>query len=85
MEISLKKIGNSKGVIIPSRFLKSLGISNKIKMDIFEDKIVIMPPDEAKARKGWEKILKNEMRKGGQPEKLIPDIFEDEIHSEWTW
>ncbi|GGG29831.1 hypothetical protein [Christiangramia forsetii] len=33
---------------------------------------------ENKLREGWEEMIKKEIETSGQPEKLIPDFFEDE-------
>ncbi|WP_206340711.1 type II toxin-antitoxin system HicB family antitoxin [Flavimarina sp. Hel_I_48] len=31
------------------------------------------------------KEIGKEIVKNGQPERLMPDFFDDENHSEWTW
>ncbi|MDT0650875.1 AbrB/MazE/SpoVT family DNA-binding domain-containing protein [Autumnicola edwardsiae] len=73
MEAKLVQIGNSKGVIIPSKLLKLIGLKEKVKIAIEENKIVISPT-EKKVREGWEEMIKQEIEKNGAPEKLIPEI-----------
>lgn len=84
MEANIVKVGNSKGVIIPSKLLKLLGLEKKVKIDVQGNKIIIAPVRK-KVREGWEEMIKTEVGKNGQPEKLMPDFFEDEKNNAWTW
>lgn len=84
MEANLIKIGNSKGFIIPSRLLKLIGLKERVNIDVENNKIIITPAKTA--REGWEERIKNEVRKSGQPERLMPESFEEEEgNDEWTW
>lgn len=84
MEASLIKIGNSKGVIIPSKLLKLVGLKEKINIEVLDDKIIIAPAKKV-ARDGWEEMIKEELAKNGPQESLMPDVFEDEDLAEWKW
>ncbi|MGB7395994.1 MAG: AbrB/MazE/SpoVT family DNA-binding domain-containing protein [Pricia sp.] len=84
MEANIIKVGNSKGIIIPSQFLKLIGLKNKVTIEVEDEKLIIAPAKE-KARKGWEKMIANEIAENGPPENLIPDVFEDENFEDWTW
>ena len=84
MEVSIVKIGNSKGLIIPSRLLKLLDLKEKVTIDIEDDKLIITPA-KGKPRQGWEEQIKREVEKDGQPEQLIPDFIDDEENSDWEW
>lgn len=84
MEANLIKIGNSKGIIIPSKLLKLLGFKNKVHIAI-EDRRIVITPAQEKPREGWAEMIKEEIQKEGQPERLIPDFFEDEQNNDWGW
>ena len=84
MEASLIKIGNSKGVIIPSKLLKLVGLKEKISIEVQDDKIIIAPAKKI-ARDGWEEMIKEDLAKNGPQESFYPDFFEDEDLSEWQW
>lgn len=84
MEVSIIKIGNSKGVIIPSRFLKKLGAQSKIKIEIEEREGGLFLKPVKKPREGWEKAAKA-AHKEGEDQTLFPDVFDDEGMEDWTW
>lgn len=84
MEANLIKVGNSKGVIIPSKLLRLIGLKERVQIKV-QDKKIIITPAKKTAREGWEEKIKNEVEKNGQPKRLMPDVFEDEQHSEWEW
>lgn len=83
METKLVKIGNSKGVIIPSKLLKILGLKEKVKIEVEEERLIVSPVKDL-PRDGWEEQIKNELEKVGQPERLMPDFFEEE-NKDWKW
>ena len=86
MEVSIIKIGNSRGVIIPARFLKKLGAQSrveiKVEMEEREGGLFLKPIK--KPREGWEKAAKA-AHKEGEDEMLFPDVFDDEETEDWTW
>ncbi len=84
MEAKIIKIGNSRGVIIPSHFLKLLGLEDSAEMKLDNEKLILTPVKKKKPREGWEASFK-EMHKNGDDELLIPDVFQDENFDEWTW
>jgi len=86
MEVSIIKIGNSKGVIIPARFLKKLGAQSKveIKVEMEEREGGLFLKPIKKPREGWEKAAKA-AHKEGEDEMLFPDVFDDEETEDWTW
>lgn len=84
MEAKIIKIGNSKGIIIPSQFLKLIGLKDKVAIEIENDRMIISAT-KSKPRDGWEEMLAKDVEKYGQPERLIPDFFEDEENADWKW
>jgi len=84
MDANIINVGNSKGIIIPAKFLKLLGLSNKANIEIVDDKIIISS-SQSEARRGWEEMIVEEIEANGQPLLLVPDVFEDEVLEGWTW
>lgn len=84
MEASLTKIGNSKGIIIPSKILKLIGFKERVHIEVQDHKIIISPVQE-KVREGWEDMIKEEIERAGHPERLLPDFFDDEGNADWEW
>ena len=82
MEISIRQIGNSKGIIIPTKFLNLIGLKEKAEINIENDKIVITPVNNIRAN--WEKSFINANSKEDNT-LLIPDTFEDDTTEDWTW
>ena len=86
MEVSLVKIGNSQGMIIPKRILKKLGAVKRFSILEKDGSLLFTPVEEHKPRENWEKLFDAAFEYGYVPEH---DMFEN-IHnefdsSEWTW
>ena len=73
MKISVIKIGNSKGIIIPSQLIKNLGNPEEVDIEPAEDGFYVKPAED-NTRKDWDKKFAEAMNKG---EKLEDDYFED--------
>lgn len=82
MTTNIIKIGNSKGIILPSDILKQLSLSLKSAVNItLEGKNIVI---KAEPRQGWaEAAMQAHM--DNEDTMLIPDIFEDEKMEDWTW
>ena len=80
MEISVIKIGNSKGIRLSKMLLDKYNIQDTVEVILEKGQIVIKPL--SKPRKGWEKAFKR-MAKNGDDRLLINDVFEDENLEEW--
>jgi len=83
MEANIIKVGNSKGIIIPSKFLKLIGFGSKVTIEIEGNKMVIVPIKEL-VRAHWGAVFEKAHAKS-DPDILLPDVFEDESFEEWTW
>jgi antitoxin MazE len=57
MRTTIRKFGNSQGVLIPKPFLAQLGLESEIEMDVEADTIVLRKP-RGKAREGWAEASK---------------------------
>ena len=76
MEISVVRIGNSKGIRLAKTILEKYGIQDKVELILKEGYLILRPV--SKPREGWEASFKM-MREQGDAELLIDDVFEDEI------
>ena len=76
MELSIIKIGNSKGIRLKKSILERYDIRDKVEL-IFEKGRIIMKPVTI-PRQGWEDAFKK-MNENGDDGLLIPDVFEDEM------
>ena len=83
METTIVKIGNSKGLIIPQKMLKTLGIQNKVMIETREGGLFIYPIDET--RIGWAESFKNATSKPEPSKDLFEEIENDFDKEEWTW
>ena len=80
MEVSVIKIGNSKGIRLSKTLLDKYNIKDTVDLILEKGQIVIKPL--SRPRKDWEKAFK-EMSKNGDDRLLINDVFEDENLEEW--
>ena len=80
MEISVIKIGNSKGIRLSKTLLEKYNIQDTVELILEKGQIVIKPV--SKPRKGWEKAFKK-MAEDGDDKLLIDDVFEEETLEEW--
>ena len=80
MEVSVIKIGNSKGIRLSKTLLDKYNIQDTVEVILEKGQIVIKPL--SRPRKGWEKAF-NRMSENGDDRLLINDVFEDENLEEW--
>lgn len=80
MEISVIKIGNSKGIRLSKTLLERYNIKDSVEL-IMEKEYIILKP-KAEIRKGWSEAFR-EMNERGDDRALIPDVFGDESFEEW--
>jgi antitoxin MazE len=80
LEVSVVKIGNSKGIRFSKMVLEKYNIRDKVDMILEKGQIIIKPL--SKPRKGWEEAFK-EMSENEDDKLLLDDIFEDENLDEW--
>lgn len=79
MRLSLIGIGNSKGVIIPAKVLKELGVKDYLELEVSRDALLLRPGNP---RATW-KVAFKRMAVQGDDQMLINDVFEDESFEEW--
>ena len=80
MEVSVVRIGNSKGIRLSKTLLERYNIKDSVDLILEKGQIVLRPL--ATPRKGWDEAFK-EMNKNGDDRLLFDDVFEDENLEEW--
>ena len=80
MEVSIIKIGNSKGFRLTKSILERYNITDKIELILEKGQIILRPISEP--RKGWDKAFQK-MHEKGDDQLLMNDVFEEENFEEW--
>ena len=80
MEVSVIKIGNSRGIRFSKTLIERYNIRDTVDLILDKGQIIIKPL--SKPRKGWEKAFM-EMNANGDDKLIINDIFIDENLEEW--
>jgi antitoxin MazE len=80
MEVSIIKIGNSKGLRLTKSNLERYNITDKNELILEKGQIILRPISEP--RKGWDKAFQK-MQENGDDQLLMNDVFEDENFDEW--
>ena len=80
MEVSVVKIGNSRGIRFSKTIIERYNIRDAVEMILDKGHIIIKPL--SKPRKGWDKAF-IEMHANGDDKLIMPDIFEEENLEEW--
>jgi len=80
MEVTVIKIGNSRGIRLSKTLLERYNIRDTVDLILEKGQIIIKPL--SRPRKGWDKAFM-EMNTNGDDKLLISDIFEDEHIEEW--
>ena len=83
IKVKVRRIGNSRGIVIPQKYLKIVeGDKEEIEIEV-DDKGILLKKHTEAPRKGWAKACKR-MAKNGDDKLLIPDVFDDETFEGWT-
>jgi antitoxin MazE len=80
MEVSVVKIGNSRGIRLSKTLLERYKIRDTVDLIMEKGHIIIRPL--SKPRNGWDKAFK-EMNATGDDKLLIDEVFQDENLEEW--
>lgn len=82
MKIAIRKMGNSRGVIIPKPVLTQLGFDGEAEMSIERDAIVLRKPRKG-VREGWAEASKAIAASGD--DRLAWPEFGNAGDSEFAW
>ena len=81
MELSIIKIGNSKGFRLSKTLIEKYNIKDKVELILEKGYIIIKPI--SKPRRNWDKAFK-EMHESGDDKLFFNDVFEEENLEEWN-
>ena len=81
MDVSIVKIGNSKGIRLSKTLIEKYNLKEKVELILEKGYIIIKPKSEP--RKGWEKSFKR-MRDNDEDKLLMNDEFDDENFEGWN-
>jgi antitoxin MazE len=76
MKSTIRKIGNSRGVLLPKSFIEECGMKDVVEIELVDNAIVIRPA--AELRKGW-------FDKAISDEHVLDSIPLEEGISDWEW
>jgi antitoxin MazE len=82
MLINIIQIGNSQGIRLPKSILEQLHITNKVDMEIEDDKIILKPINKS-PRKNWAKSFE-QMHINNDDKLLIDDSIDLDMEN-WEW
>lgn len=80
MEVSIIKIGNSKGFRLFKTILERYNITDKMELILEKEQIILRPITEP--CKGWDNAFQK-MHENNDDQLLLDDVFEDENFDEW--
>lgn len=82
IEVSIRQIGNSQGIVIPKAILEQLGLTKSAEMAIEGDNLILRKPQKS-VRAGWaeeaQKIAQN------NEDTLVLGEFTNEDDEELSW
>jgi antitoxin MazE len=79
MQTTLRKIGNSRGIIIPSALIEQLHIENEVELILQEGALLLKP--STSLRQGW--FEGYDASKDVEPLADMKDL--DSEQEEWEW
>ena len=80
MEVSVVKIGNSRGIRFSKTIIEKYNIRDNVEMILEDGHIIIKPLPQP--RNGWDNAFR-EMHVNEDDKLTMPDIFDEETPEEW--
>lgn len=85
MQLQLRRIGNSQGVILPRPMLQQVGIENGIDLEIVDGAIVLRAAKQH-PRDGWDESFAKATAAGYTADNdLFNGISNEFDQTEWQW
>ena len=82
LSLKVRKIGNSKGIVIPQKFLRIVENEREEVTIEVDDTGILLKSNKPSPRKGWAKEFKK-MAKNNDDKLIMPDVFKDENLDAW--
>ena len=80
MEVSVVKIGNSRGIRFSKSIIERYNIRDNVELILEDGQIIVKPLPQT--RKGWDKAF-SVMHASGDDKLTMPDVFDEEEPEEW--
>ena len=79
---SIRKIGNSSGILLPKAMLLACGITGEVEIEV-QDKTILLRPVPTR-RAGWEAAFAAAVAEGDEPETdMFEGLANDFDQAEW--
>jgi len=82
LQVAIRAIGNSKGVVIPKIILEQSGIEEIVEMSVDGDKIILSKPKNT-VRESWAQDAQSLAMAG--EDVLVLGEFGNEEDKDWVW
>jgi antitoxin MazE len=82
MKTTIRKMGNSHGVLIPKPILAQLGLEDEVDMQVEGNALVLRRPQK-KAREGWAEASRSVAAAGD--DRLVMGEFPNADDAEFAW
>lgn len=82
MRVTIRKMGNSQGILIPKPILAQLELEGEVEMEVVDDALVIRKPRK-QVRAGWADASRSVAQAGG--DTLVMGEFGNADDSELAW
>ena len=82
MRLPIRRIGNSKGIILPQAVIGQCGFQEEVEVTVEGKSLVITKPAR-KSREGWEEGLRKMAETGD--DRLMLDFLNRFDVEEWEW
>jgi antitoxin MazE len=82
MQVTIRRMGNSQGVLIPKPLLKQVGLEGQAEMAVEGDALVLRPA-RPEVRSGWAEASRR-IAAAGEDALALPD-FQNGEDKNWTW
>ena len=84
LQVAIRAIGNSKGVVIPKIILEQSGIQELVEMSVDGEKIILSKPKNT-VRENWSHDAQS-LAKSGEDKLVLGDFSKDEDEDgDWVW
>jgi antitoxin MazE len=84
MQVAIRTIGNSRGIVLPKPVLAQVGLSHAEEAEMtVVDGAIVLRPTAAPVRSGWAEAAKAVADAGD--DRLVLGEFGNDDDAAWTW
>jgi antitoxin MazE len=82
MLTTIRRLGNSRGILIPKPLLKQAGLEDQAEILVEGNTLLVRRPKKV-ARQGWAEASKEIAARA--EDRLVLGDFANEADADWTW